>query len=179
MNINWEKIKEEPYRAGFRKMVKKFFKLPDGRIVDFDIKQEGPAVCVLAITKNNNVVLAKQYRPGPEKILLEMPGGKVEPNEKPEIAIKREMLEETGYTGNFKFIGTTLDDAYSTMVRYNFIATDCEKVQEPVNDENEFIEVVELPFNKFKELLRSGEMTDVESGFLGLDFLGSGFGGEV
>ena len=171
MLSEWEIIKEEPYRAGYRKMIKRFFKLPDGRIVDFDIKQEGPAACVLALTRDNDVVLARQFRPGPKKILMELPGGGINPGEEAEEGIKRELLEETGYSGNFQFIGTTLDCAYSTMVRYNYLATNCKKIQEPKNEENEFIEVVELPLKEFKKILRSGQITDVESGYLCLDFL--------
>jgi len=171
MLTNWEKIKEEPYRAGYRKMIKRYFKMPDNRIADFDIKHEGPAVCILALTENNEVVLAKQYRPGPEKILMELPGGAVDKEEKPEDAIKRELLEETGYAGDIQFVGTTLDCAYSTMLRYNYLATDCKKILEPKTEENEFIEVVLLPINDFKKILRSGQMTDVETGYLCLDYL--------
>ena len=171
MITEWEIIKKEPYRAGYRKMIKIFFKLPDSRVVDFDIKKEGPAACVLAITENSNVILAQQYRPGPGKILMELPGGGINTNEKPEDDIKRELLEETGYTGDFKFVGTTLDCAYSTMIRYNYLATNCKKIQEPKNEENEFIDVIKLPLKEFKKLLRSGQMTDIESGYLCLDFL--------
>jgi len=116
--------------------------------------------------------LAKQFRPGPEKILLEMPGGTVDTGEDPEKAIKRELLEETGYTGDFKFIGASLDCAYSTMIRYNFVALGCHKIQEQKLEENEFIEVVEVSLNDFRKHLRKGELTDIESGYLGLDFLG-------
>ena len=51
------------------------------------------------------------------------------------------------------------------------VATNCEKVAEPQNDENEPVEVVLLSINEFRELLRSGKMTDVEVGYLGLDYL--------
>lgn len=157
--------------AGFRKMIKRTFQLPDDRVVDFDIKQEGPAVCVLALTGDNKIILTKQFRPGPEKILLELPGGAVEAGEKSEEAIKREFLEETGYTGDFKFVNTSLDCAYSTMLRYNFVAANCRKIQEQNPEENEFIEVVEMSLDDFKKYLRTGELTDVETGFIGLDYL--------
>lgn len=168
---SWKKLKEESYQAGFRKMIKRFFELPDGRTVDFDIKQEGPAVCVLALTTDNQVILGRQFRPGPEKIILELAGGAVEKNEAPEESIKRELLEETGYTGDFQLVGTSLDCAYSTMLRYNFVATNCRKVQEQKLDPNEFIEVVLMSLDEFRQLLHSGELTDVETGYLGLDFL--------
>lgn len=167
----WKKLKEEDFRAGFRKLTKKTFQLPDNRVVDFDIKKEGPVACMLALTKENNVVLTKQFRPGPEKFLLEMPGGVVEMGEDPMPAAKREFLEETGYTGDFKFVGTTWDCAYSTMLRYNFVALNCEKIQEPKPDENEFVEVVEMGLEDFRKHLKTGELTDVESGYICLDFL--------
>ena len=167
----WKKIKEKPFTAGFRKLIKKTFQLPDNKTADFDIKHEGPVVCVLALTKNNQVVLTKQFRPGPEKILLELPGGVIDKNETPKQAAKREFLEETGYTGDFKFVGKSWDCAYSTMLRYNFIATNCHKIQEQKLDATEFIETVEVPLEDFKKHLRNGQLTDIESGYLGLDHL--------
>ncbi len=167
----WQKLKEEPFAAGWRKLVKKTFQMPDGKISDFDIKAENQAVCVLALTTDKQVILAKQFRPGPEKILLEMPGGVIDKNETAEAAIKRELLEETGYTGNFQFVGTSLDCAYSTLIRHNFVATDCHKIQEQKLEANEFIEIVTMSLTDFRKHLQSGELTDIESGYLGLDYL--------
>ncbi len=167
----WKKLKEKKAGTKYRKVVIKTFKMPDDRIVNFDIKLEGPAVCILALTKDKKVILTKQYRPGPEKILLEMPGGFIDEGEKPIKAAKREMLEETGYTGNFKFAGTCLECAYSTMLRYNFVATDCVKTQEQNLEPNEFIEITQMDLKDFRKLLQSGELSDVDTGYMCLDFL--------
>lgn len=153
-------------------MINRVFILPNGKQCDFDIKNEGPAVCVLPLTKNNNVILTRQFRPGPEKIFLELPGGGLDNGEIPEQAARRELLEETGYKGDFEFVGTCFDCAYSTMKRYCFVAKNCEKIQEQKLDETEFIDVEEKTIEEFREILRSGEMTDVEVGYLALDFLG-------
>jgi ADP-ribose pyrophosphatase len=168
----WKKTSEQPFKAGFRKMINRVFILPNGKQCDFDIKNEGPAVCVLPLTKNNNVILTRQFRPGPEKIFLELPGGGLDNGEIPEQAARRELLEETGYKGDFEFVGTCFDCAYSTMKRYCFVAKNCEKIQEQKLDETEFIDVEEKTIEEFREILRSGEMTDVEVGYLALDFLG-------
>jgi ADP-ribose pyrophosphatase len=168
---NWEKLKEEFYRAGYRRMVRRTFQLPDGKIADFDITHSGPAVCVLALTPENRVVLAQQYRPGPERIILELPGGGVEENETPLEAIRRELLEETGYTGEFQLVGTNIGSAYSTMIIHSFVAINSYKVQEPQNDEHEFIVAIEMELPEFRALLRTGELSDVDTGYRGLDFL--------
>ena len=58
-----------------------------------------------------------------------------------------------------------------TMIRHNFVATGCYKVQEQDLGDNEFVKVVEMSLDDFRKHLRTGELTDVESGYLGLDFL--------
>jgi ADP-ribose pyrophosphatase len=155
-----------------REIEKVIFELPDGTKSDFYIKKEGPAICVLALTKNKKVILARQFRPGPDKIVLELPGGRAEKGETPKQAIERELLEETGYKGKARFVTESLDCAYSTMRRFCFVATDCEKICEPKNTSSEICETVLLSLSDFRKLLRSGQMTDMEVGYLGLDFLG-------
>jgi len=168
----WQEISRElAFQKYSRKIEKVIFRLPDDRESDFYIKKEGPAASVLALTKNKQVILVKQYRPGPEEILFELPGGYVDPNEAPQATIERELLEETGYKGKVELVTTCLDDAYSTMNRYCFVATDCEKISEPKTGDNEFVELELLSLDGFRKLLRSGKMTDVEVGYLGLDFL--------
>ena len=168
MLTSWEKISEEPYQPFWRKLIKKTYRLPDGTLHTFDILDDGDAVCVFALTSENKVVLTKQYRPGPDKIIYELPGGAVDHGEDALEAIKREFLEETGYTGEFDLLGTMIRDAYSTRTQYNFIAKNCHKVQEQELDEHEFIDVEEVSLERFKEILKIGEMSDVACGYIAL-----------
>ncbi|MFX0117248.1 MAG: NUDIX hydrolase, partial [Candidatus Hodarchaeota archaeon] len=165
---SWIKLKEELFikKDLWLKVLKRTFKLPNGQVGDFFIKQEGPAVCILALTAEQKIILVKQFRPGPEESLLELPGGGINEGEAPEVAAQREFLEETGYTGDFQFVGTSLDCAYSTMIRYNFAATQCHKAQEQQLDATEFIEIIEMPLGNFRRHLRSGKLTDIETAYL-------------
>lgn len=168
----WEEVsREQAFKKYSRVIDKVIYKLPSGDETDFYIKKEGPASCVLALTPDNFVILVQQYRPGPQEILLELPGGFVDANENPEVAAQREFLEETGYTGDFEFIGTTFDDAYSTMIRYCYIAKNCKKIKMPKQSNTEHTEVSIVSIDEFRSILRSGRMTDIEVGYLGLDYL--------
>jgi len=168
----WVKLTEAPDRIGYRKVLRCEFQLPDGRVDRYDIKDEAHYVAVLALTDDQKVVLACQYRPGPEAVLMEMPGGAVEPGESPERAAARELLEETGCVGDLQPLGYSFVCAYSNAKQYNFIATHCRRVQPPALDANEFIEPIELPLDAFRDHLRSGQITNVATGYLGLDALG-------
>lgn len=169
----WKEIRRERvYKKYSRAIDKVDFILPNGSEADFYIKAEASAAAILAITEDDEVILARQFRPGPKKILDELPGGYLEPGESAIESIKREFLEETGYEGDFIKIGTCLDDAYSTMERHCFVATNCRKVAEPQHTDTEQTELVLKPVETFREHLRTGQMTDVEVAYLALDYLG-------
>ena len=172
MDISWKKIKETPYKAGYRKMIKRTFVLPHGNDVDFDLVEGGKVVCILPLTIDKQVILTKQFRPAQDKILSEIPGRGVNVDENENEAAARELLEETGYVGKLEFVGISLESAYNTIIRYNYIAIDCVKVQEPkLEDNNEPLKICFMSLVEFRKHLKSGELTDVATGYLGLDHL--------
>ena len=65
MQQPWKKLSHEiVFQKYSRKIEKSMFRLPNGEEKDFYIKVEGPAVAILAITKNNQVILVKQFSLG-------------------------------------------------------------------------------------------------------------------
>lgn len=148
------------------------YEMPNGSTADFYIKVEGHAAAILALTDDNKVIMARQYRPGPGKIIIEMPGGGIDEGEDPQTAIKRELLEETGYqAGEVTHVTSLMKDAYSTMNCEVFIATGCRKVAEPLVTETEVTEVVLLSIDDFRHHLRTGQLSDTAAGYLALDHL--------
>ncbi|MER7671344.1 NUDIX hydrolase [Kitasatospora sp. NPDC096128] len=169
----WREIERTTVFSKFGRAVDQVdFEMPDGRKEQFYLKRERPAGAVLALTPDQQVILARQYRPGPNQVLYELPGGYIEPGEQPAAAIARELLEETGYQGTITEAGSYWLDAYSTVHRHAFLATDCIRVAEPQPERTEFIDVVTLPLAEFRErVLRRGAMTDTAAAYLALDHL--------
>lgn len=74
---------------------------PDGRILEPYYVVELPDWCnVILVTKEERVILVRQYRYPIDQTTYELPGGVIERNEDPKQAAKREMEEETGYTSD-------------------------------------------------------------------------------
>jgi ADP-ribose pyrophosphatase len=171
---NWTEVsREEVFKKYGRGMEKRVYRLPNGRETDFYLSSGHNSAACLALTKDKKVILVKQFRPGPAKIILELPGGGFQVTETPERAVERELLEETGYQGKAQFVTSILPSAYSSYIKNALIITDCEKVGEPqLEDNGESVEVMLMSLDEFREHIRTGQMTDVEIGYLCLDYLG-------
>ena len=70
--------------------------LPNDNIIETMILEFGTWVTVVAVTKQQEVILIRQYRHGAGRVIWEFPGGQVEPGEEPLHAAQRELLEESG-----------------------------------------------------------------------------------
>jgi ADP-ribose pyrophosphatase len=168
--VLWRKLEERVVYERFRRLVSRTFELPDGRVADFEVTDGSDTVAVFALTEDERVILVREFRPGPEELVLELPGGLIDEGQTPEEAAGRELLEETGYEGKIVAVGSLLVDAYSTFSKHAFAATGCRKVAAPA--EGEFTEPVLTTLAEFREHLRGGRLTDVDAGYRALDYLG-------
>ena len=163
----WSKQHEEVVYSNYRRIINRRFETPHG-VENFEIKYESDGVAVVAMTRSQEVLLVREYRPGPEEWLLELPGGDVDDGEDADGAARRELLEETGYTATLRYACAMVDCAYSTRRRHVFVADDAVQVREST----EGLEVVLMPLADFREHLRGGQLTDVGAGYRALDDLG-------
>ncbi len=172
---NWEKLDEKVSYKGYRKMLQKTFRLSNGKVMDFDIVSGHSFVSVATFTEDKEVVLVKQYRPGPEEFQYSFAEGVIDEGESPETAALRELREETGYEAGEIFFLKKSNTAYNEGSKFCFVAINCKKVGEQRLDDTEVIDVETFSLDEFLRMLRSNQVSDltgVDTAFLALDKLG-------
>ena len=130
--------------------------LPDGRINPEHYVLEYPAwVNVIAVTKDGQMVMVRQYRHGFDEVLVELCAGVVEDGEAPIEAAKRELLEETGYAGGEWREVMTIGQNPSICdnLTHCFVAEGVEKVSGQHLDASEDIEVLLMSKTEVLDML--------------------------
>lgn len=166
----WTRVNSQTFRYNsWRAIEDVTFLLPNGERTNMALKKEGPVVSVVALTVDRRIILVRQYRPGPDLVLDEIAGGRINDGELPADAARRELREETGYVAaRLVELGRPLECAYSTIQRHAFIALDCVCDGAPHPDPNEFVEVILKAPAEFLHQLQLGRCTDPEVGWMAL-----------
>lgn len=149
------------YQGKILNLKKYKVKLPDGSNSMREIVEHSGGVSIVPITEQNEIIMVKQYRKAPEEILLELPAGKLEPDEKPEVCAKRELLEETGYKVEnmkklFSFYTTP---GYSNELLHLFQGK-VTKFKKKELDADEFIEITKIKPAEIMNLIFQGKIKD-------------------
>ena len=133
----------------------------DGVRGTFFVLENPDWVNIIAITKDEQVVMIEQFRHGTENVILEIPGGMIDENELPEAAAKRELLEETGYSSeNWVLLGRSHPNpAIQNNSVYHYLALDCEKTGDVSFDEHESIATELMPLADVSRLIAEERIT--------------------
>lgn len=134
-----------------------------GRRVHREVVLHQEASAIIPIDKDGNVLFVEQYRYPVDKVLLEIPAGKVDPGEDGLTCARRELEEETGYTGELIHLG----DVYTTPGFCNelihlYLAENLVHTHQHL-DEGEFLNVVAIPLKKVFEDIRKGHIHDAKT----------------
>lgn len=142
--------------------------LPDGNKSKREIVKHPGAVAILALTKEGRLVFVEQYRKPLERSILEIPAGKLEPNEAPEKTAIRELEEETGYTTNcLKYItGFYTSPGFADEIIHLYFTDHLIPLDEPVAlDEDEFVEVCYLTLEEAEQQMAKRNIYDAKTAY--------------
>ena len=140
-------------------------RLPNGNTTIREIIRHIGAVCVIPVLDNGDVIVERQYRYPLDRVILEIPAGKLDYADEDRLsAIQRELREETGYTAEeWTEIGDfhpapAYSDEYITM----YMARGLRKGDRHL-DADEFLDVHTVPLKELAEDVMAGRISDAKT----------------
>ena len=138
-------------------------RLPDGSVAPREVVYHPGGVAVLALDEDNTVYLVKQYRYPIQQLLLELPAGKLDHGAEENVLLgaQRELSEETGLeAAEWTYLGYTLaSPGFCDEALHMYLARGLTRKRQHL-DEDEFLDVVTMPFGQLVEQVMDGTITD-------------------
>lgn len=137
--------------------------LPDGRTSTREIVEHTGSVVVVAV-HDGQVYLVRQYRHATGLTLLELPAGTIDAGEDHEQTAMRETEEEIGMTpGRLTYLAQGyVSPGYSSELQSFWLARDLSPVESRADDD-EFLDVVSMPFQDALDWALAGDCRDIKS----------------
>lgn len=163
MNLQEKKLKSKTvYDGKIVKLEVDEVELPDGKISFRECVRHSGGAAVLLI-KDEKILLVRQFRYLYGKPIYEIPAGKLNAGEDPQIAAARELEEETGFKAEISHL---LDiyptPGYTDEIIHIYFAKSFEVSKQKL-DEDEFLNYCFIDLNKVLEMIDSGEITDAKT----------------
>lgn len=119
---------------------------PDGSEGHY-VVMDAPDWVIVIPEMDGKFLMVKQWRHGNNSLSTEFPGGVIDKDEKPELAARRELKEETGYTaGKLTSLGSVNPNPALMKNRVHFfLAEDLQKTSGQNLDDDEYVDYFELP----------------------------------
>ena len=139
-------------------------RLPNGNLAKREVVEHPGGVSVVALDELNRVLFVRQFRYPYERVLLEIPAGKLSPGEDPLECGKRELKEETGAVGEaYQSLGVLYPSpGYCDEIIYLYI-TRVTEMKQASPDEDEFLEVEKIPLETAVEMILAGQIEDAKT----------------
>ena len=152
---------EQVFQGVFFNIIRDKVRLSNGHEAEREYIKHPGAVAIVAITDSGHLVMEHQYRHPLQKVFLEVPAGKIDPNEAPLACAQRELLEETGYTATtWQHLGVMHPCiGYADERIEIFLARGLSKTERKLDD-GELLDVIELPFEGVLASVMQGTITD-------------------
>lgn len=162
-DLSWKTLSSEYlYKDTWFTIRKDTCETQDGKIVTPYYVYEFPTwVTAVALTTDGKVILERQYRHALGLTNYEIPGGCVDDTDPGlEFAIRRELMEETGYEfEKFEYLGrTSANPSTNSNWMHMYLATGGRKVREQHLDHNEEIQVFLFTIDELKQMLRDNQI---------------------
>lgn len=160
-----EKISSEKvYQGKILDLLVDKVRLANGKESTREVVLHNGGVTIIPQLDPHKIVLIKQFRYSVGKIFWEVPAGRLNVNEEPLLAAKRELKEETGYIAKtWSPLGIIYPlPGYSTEVLYLFKATDLVDDEQEL-DPDEKIEVKIFDLHQAWQMVKDGEIRDAKT----------------
>jgi ADP-ribose pyrophosphatase len=165
------------YDGHFLKVQRDTIALPNGKHTKREYVLHPGAVVILPLLDDGTVLMERQFRYPLHQVFIEFPAGKIDDGEDPLLAAKRELEEETGYTGGeWTFVSTIHNAiAYSDEHLDLYLARGLKAGPQKLDD-GEFLEIFTATIDELLQWVREGKITDVKTviGIFWLDKLRAG-----
>lgn len=145
-------------------LTKDTVELENGEEAIREVVHHHGGVCIVPINENDEILFVKQFRYPFKDVLIEIPAGKLNAGEDHYECGKRELLEETGACASeFTYIGVMYPTTgYVTEKIHMYYAKGLTFTQQNLDDD-EFLDIVKIPFEKAVEMIMSNEIPDAKS----------------
>jgi ADP-ribose pyrophosphatase len=142
--------------------------LPNGKQSKREIIKHPGAVAILAVTDENKIVMVEQYRKALERTIVEIPAGKLEKGEQPEVCARRELEEETGYVCENLELLTSFytSPGFADEIVHVYLAKGLSKKENSAAlDEDEFVNLEELTLTEAMKYVKDQKIYDAKTAF--------------
>ena len=141
--------------------------LPNGKQSKRELIDHPGAVAIIAQTPDDKILAVRQYRKALGKAIVEIPAGKLEQGEEPELTAVRELEEETGYTCEKleKVISFYTSPGFANELVHLYVAKGLTKKGEQSADEDEFLDLLHLSIEEMEVMLDRQEIHDAKTAY--------------